>query len=124
MSSSSPHVDQGRRISKGYDMRQVKNRFASLPAVAAVVLGVWSLSLSAHAQDKEKFAAVNTRITAADAQAYDAKQSAAVANTTAQTAQASAQQANQRIDQLTQMVNNLEQRLSSVSTSATRSARN
>ena len=105
-------------------MLQVKNRFASLPAAAAVVLGVWSLSLSARADDnsKDKFAAVNTRITAADAQAYDAKQSAAVANTTAQSAQATAQQANQRIDQLTQMVNNLEQRLSTVS--AARSARN
>lgn len=126
MSFSGPHFDQGGGFSKGYDMRQVKKSFASLPAVAAVVLGVWSLSLSARADDdtKDKFAAVNTRITSADAQAYDAKQSAAVANTTAQTAQASAQQANQRIDQLTQMVNNLEQRLSSVSTSATRSARN
>ena len=49
-------------------MPQVKNRFASLPAVAAVVLAASSLSLSARADDdtKEKFAAVNTRVTAVD----------------------------------------------------------
>lgn len=103
-------------------MLLVKNRFASLSAAMAVVLGVSSLSLSARADDvKDQFAAVNTRITAADGQAYEAKQSAAVANSTAQSAQLTAQQANLRVEQLTQLVNSLQQRLatSSATTGAT-----
>jgi outer membrane biogenesis lipoprotein LolB len=106
-------------------MPQVKNRFASLPAVAAVVLAASSLSLSARADDdtKDKFAAVNTRVTAVDAKAYEARESAAVANTTAQSAQVAAQQANQRVEQLARMVDSLQQQLAARS-SAGKTPRN
>ena len=94
-------------------MLQVKNRIASLLVAAAVTAGGLSLSASPCAADeKGAIDAVNTRVTAVDAKAYEAKESAAVANGAAQSAQAAAQQANQKVDQLTAQLAVLEQRLS------------
>lgn len=97
-------------------MSWLKNRAASLRAVAIVTMG--GLALTACATNQyvdEKFAAANARIDQLDARVTSAAQradaaqaTAGTANSTAQGAATDARTANQRLDQLAGRVDALE----------------